>query len=146
MPKRTNALGITSGDAIPGIIPPIAPDDSNHAMRIVAFPSAPVRRRFVVERPAPPPVRRECPYCGAAFDDYTRRSTTTYCRPSCRVQMSRVKAKTGIAALAAAAGVPPSAIEDVYDAKGLAEIVRLLSAFGLAWDASAKGWRRHANA
>lgn len=137
MPKRANALGLTAGDAIPAVSSPsISPDNG----RIIRFPAPPPRR--VTNRPTPPPILRECPYCGAAFEDRTRRANTLYCRASCRVMMSRVKARRGIAALASVSAVPEERIQDVYDAKGMMEIERLLAAFGLAWDTARKEWRK----
>jgi len=138
MKKRAAAVGLTAfADSSPVASRAISPVTSD-AMRVVNFPALPAR--VVVSRPVADPVLRVCPFCGAEFQDFTRRHNTTYCRASCRVQMSRRKRDTAITALASATGVPVSVVEDLYESRGLREIERLLTLAGWSFVPAAREW------
>lgn len=130
--KARNRVGETAGDNLPPVSPSISPP--------IRFPGSAVRKRVVVERPAPPPVLRTCPYCGATFEDYTRRTNTLYCRPSCRVGMSTLKKRRAADALALATSVPVSVAADVIDSQGLRAADAVLKKFGYRFDLSVKDW------
>lgn len=138
MKKRRSSVGLTSSAVAPAVIAPVAPAVASDAIRVVTFPVVPTR--VSVSRPRPDPVRRVCPFCHAAFDDYTRRPSTLYCRASCRVQMSRVKARAGVATLAAVTGAPASVVSDLYEVRGLKEIERLLNLAGWYFVPIAREW------
>lgn len=138
MKKRAAAVGLTAfADSSPIASRAISPVTSD-AMRVVNFPALPAR--VVVSRPIPDPIVRVCPFCGSTFEDFTRRHNTTYCRASCRVQMSRRKRDTAIAALAVVTAVPASVCEDLYESRGLKEIERLLTLAGWSFVPAAREW------
>ena len=97
-----------------------------------------MRKRVVIERPQPAPVLRICPYCGATFEDYTQRHNTTYCRPSCKSGMYRLKRRTAITLLAQLTHAPEHVAADIADAQGLPALEKLLNKFGYHFEA--KQW------
>jgi hypothetical protein len=130
--QRTNRAGFTAFDDSPAVIyPSISP---------VKFPDSAVRKRVVVERPLPAPEMRICPYCGAKFEDYTKVWNTTYCRPSCKTMIYRLKRRTAIAKLAELRAWPLELAQDIYDERGLDHVEKLLTEAGYRFED--KQWRK----
>lgn len=127
MNNRTKSAGLTAQVINFPVNPAVSPD-------VIS------RRRVVIERPAPQPVRRECPYCGAAFDDFTQRPNTLYCRPGCRVMMSRLKKRLAIEMLATVSRAPQDKIAETVETGGLAQAEKLLEQFGYTFLIVTKSW------
>ena len=129
------SLGLTGFDDPPPVISEIH--------RPIPFPSGAIRKRVVVERPTPEPVRRVCPTCGAIFDDYTKRANTLYCRSYCRVRMSEIKRDAAMESLAAAMGTTADLIDELFYAQGgLKRLETMLNQRGYHWDMESKSWLR----
>lgn len=127
--NRTNTAGFTAFDVNHGVISPsISP---------IRFPDKAVKKRVLIERPAPSPVERTCPYCGAKFEDYTQRWNTIYDRPSCKTMMYRLKRRTAIQALADANSWILEMAQDVYEERGLEHVEKLLNEAGYHFEAKA---------
>lgn len=107
---------------------------------VIPFPSSAVRKRVIIERPAPDPVRRTCPVCGAIFDDYTQRWNTIYDRTSCRVKASELKRDEAIKLLAEVMSIPVDLADDMYIQRGLKHVESLLNDAGYRWDVWSKAW------
>lgn len=112
----------------------------NPAISPAAMPAVVARGRVVIERPAPAPVRRTCPYCHAIFDDHTQRPNTVYCRASCRVMMSRLKKQTAIDLLTTLTNAPVASIADAVEARAMKETELLIKKFGYTFSIADKSW------
>ena len=132
--KRENSVGMTAYEDIFPDMPRIIP--------AVPFPASEIRRRVIIERPAPPPIRRVCVTCGASFDDYTRRPNTLYCRPSCKNRMTEIKRDTAVKTLAKASGIDLDAAWLVYDRTGLKAVEKGLNGLGYTFSRERKEWTK----
>jgi len=108
----------------------------------IPFPDTAVSKRVVLERPAPPPVRKTCPTCGAVFDDYTKRWNTLYCRSTCRVKMSELKANEAVKTLAMVMSIPLDMADDIYTMRRLPHVESVLNEHGYRWDMEKKAWSK----
>lgn len=133
--SRQNAVGVTAfADSSPIAFPVSSP---------IKFPEREIRKRVIVERPAPPPTLRTCPTCSALFEDHTHRHNTIYCRASCRVRMSRIKRDTAIRMLAAILCMPVEFIDDnLYVPHGLKYLEQRLQQHGYCFDLNKKDWMK----
>lgn len=132
--KRANSTGLTDQyDLFP---------DMPHIVTRVQFPDREVRKRVIIERPAPPPIRRICATCGASFDDYTRRPDTAYCRSWCKTKMSHIKRDTAVETLAKASGIALDAAWLVYDRTGLKAVEKGLNGLGYTFSRERKEWTK----
>lgn len=129
--KRRNTAGFTAYEDIFAVTPSVIP--------VVMFPDI-ARKRVLLERPAPAPTRRTCPYCGGTFEDYTQRWNTVYDRPSCKSAMYRFKRRAAITLLAQLTRVPETSVEDIADTQGLPALESLLAQFGYHFEIGAKQW------
>lgn len=130
--KRANPIGMTDQwDMFP---------DMPHVLPAVQFPEREIRKRVIIERPAPPPIRRVCATCGASFDDYTRRPNTAYCRPSCKNRMTEIKRDTAVQTFSTASGIDLAAAWLVYDRVGLPALEKTLQALGYTFSRDRKEW------
>lgn len=131
--KRTNSAGMTAqNDMFP---------DMPHVLPAIPFPDTAVRKRVIIERPAPPPIRRVCASCGASFDDYTRRPNTAYCRPSCKNRMTEIKRDTAVQTFAETTGISLDDSWMVYDTEGgLKALETRLAALGYTFSRDRKAW------
>lgn len=107
----------------------------------IPFPGSAVSKRVVIERPAPDPVRRTCPICGAIFDDYTQRWNTLYDRTTCRVKASEIKRDTAMETLSECMGVPADLVDEMFYADGgLKRLESMLNERGYRRDVWQKAW------
>ncbi len=128
-----NRVGQMAFDDMPDVMPVVRSP--------IPFPDSAVRKRVVLERPAPPPLRKTCPTCGATFDDYTKRWNTIYCRASCRVKMSEIKRDEAIKTLADAIGTTADLVDEIFYADGgLKRLEQMLNEKAYRWDVWVKAW------
>lgn len=131
--KQQKRVGITSQ---PDLFP-----DMPRVVYPVRFPDSEVRKRVIIERPAPPPIRRVCITCGASFDDYTCRPDTAYCRAWCKTKMSHIKRDTAVQQFAESTGITIDESWLEYDtAGGLPALEKRLNALGYRFERERKGW------
>lgn len=109
---------------------------------VVLFPEKKVRKRVIVERPLPEPVRRVCPTCGAIFDDYTQRPNTVYCRSSCKTKMSYIKRDTAMALLSSQPGMDSDKAFMLIEQGGLPKVEAVLNGLGYRFERDKKAWVR----
>ena len=130
--NRQNAVGITAQSDRFADIPP--------DLTVVQFPDRRIRKRVVIERPAPPPTMRTCPTCGALFEDHTRRINTAYCRAWCKTKMSYIKKDTAIQVLSQRPGMDADKAFALVEIGGLPKAEKILNSMGFVFNREQKGW------
>jgi hypothetical protein len=120
-------------------------DDSDDVPKLVLLPVPSYvtkKRRVIIERPAPEPVRRVCAFCGAVFDDHTCQPSTVYCRPSCKRRMSELKRDQAVKVFALIIGSDDLAWSSYASDGGLPALEKRLNALGYVFSRERKGWTK----